>query len=939
MLKIDMRYRLKASVLAVALASLPFAASAAGLGRITVLSALGQPLKAELEVSSTRDEDQSLVAKVASADAFRQAGIEYVPALATLRFSRDIKERGGRRYIQITTDRPLNEPFIDMLVELNWASGRLVREYTFLLDPPDLAPVAAPAPVVAPEVKAVTRTEGATVQPVAKPSVPSTAEAVPAGDARPAVARPGSDLKAAPAPAKKTTEKVSAASVTRHKVAAGDTLSKIAGQTKPEGVSLDQMLVTLFHSNQEAFAGNNMNRLIAGKILVIPDAQEAGKVTENEAHREVVAQAADFNAYRKKLAAAVAVEPTREESAKQVASGKIAPRVEDKAAPAVNAKDKLEVSRTEVAKNATDGKGKALQSRIATLEEDLVARDRALQEANSRAADLEKSLTNMKKLAELKSQSGAALQQQAQPAKPVAAPPPPAPAPVKAPEPEKPLPPVAEAPKLAEPPKPAETAKPAEPVQPALAPKPAAPKKRPLPPPEPEPEPGFLEENGLLVFGGGGVIALLLGWLGFSASRRKRKVALEAETGTVASDFSAHSVFSTPTIAPPPGDLEPSQFSVTTSGMAASETTDAVSEADTFLAFGREAQAEEVLLAALEKEPERHALYLKLLEIYAGRRNRVQFEALAKRFHVQTGGVGPDWERVQVLGAELDPENALYRSAAAAVTVEEGAAGTGLDVAATAGLGAVALSELSEVSVRHESESTPAEHKDVAPEAAAINFDLDLDAPVVHPGTTQILSSAPDMSMLDFDLDLNPPEAPTSIAVPSMPLHTESPLEGEAVATTATDTTDTIGTATAPANTGSIDFNFDLEVPEATPVSSGEAVDDGSHDLAAPAVAAFDLSSISLELEAPPVATAPVSPAANLHEPLLFPSPVTASVPAVEPVTESADNSEVATKLELATAYEEMGDKEGARELYQEALMEGSTAQKDIARAKLASLA
>jgi pilus assembly protein FimV len=88
------------------------------------------------------------VARVASIEAFRQAGIEYSPALVNLRFSKEIKERGGRRFIELSTDRPLNEPFIDMLVELSWASGRLVREYTFLLDPPDLnrpAPAAAAA--------------------------------------------------------------------------------------------------------------------------------------------------------------------------------------------------------------------------------------------------------------------------------------------------------------------------------------------------------------------------------------------------------------------------------------------------------------------------------------------------------------------------------------------------------------------------------------------------------------------------------------------------------------------------------------------------------------------------------------------------------------------------------------------------------------------------
>jgi pilus assembly protein FimV len=140
----------KVLALAATLAAIPLVTNAAGLGRITVLSALGQPLRAQLEVTASRDELNSLTAKLASADAFRVAGIDYVPALSALNFSREVKESNGKRYIEINTDRPLNEPFVDMLVELSWASGRLVREYTFLLDPPELTQKTAPAVVTVP---------------------------------------------------------------------------------------------------------------------------------------------------------------------------------------------------------------------------------------------------------------------------------------------------------------------------------------------------------------------------------------------------------------------------------------------------------------------------------------------------------------------------------------------------------------------------------------------------------------------------------------------------------------------------------------------------------------------------------------------------------------------------------------------------------------------
>ncbi|MDP1981878.1 MAG: FimV/HubP family polar landmark protein, partial [Sulfuritalea sp.] len=461
------RNHFKATVLAAAIAVLPLATHAAGLGKITVLSALGQPLKAELEISATRDETPSLVAKLAAAEAFRQAGIEYAPALVTLRFSRDVKERDGRRYVEITTDRPLNEPFIDMLVELSWASGRLVREYTFLLDPPDLAVKAAPAPVAAPEV----RTEPA-MRSVERPAATTPAESRPVVESRPPATMQRAEKPAARAGAAGSRAVVS-----------GDTLGKIAAQTMPEGVSLDQMLVALFRSNRDAFVAGNMNRLKAGKILSIPDAEAVSQVSSGEARREVVAQAADFNAYRKRLAAAAAgAEPVGDQGAKQAVSGRITPKVEDKT-PVATGKDKLEVSRTEAARGAGS---KPLQGRISALEEDLVARDRALKEAGSRIAELEKNLNDLNKLAAIKSQAGADVQKAAQAAKPVE--PPKAAEPPKPVEPPKPT----EAAKPAEAPKPAEAAqvadaaaKPAEAAKPVEAPKSPAPKKKAAPPPPP----------------------------------------------------------------------------------------------------------------------------------------------------------------------------------------------------------------------------------------------------------------------------------------------------------------------------------------------------------------------------------------------------------------------------------------------------------------------
>ena len=115
------------------LAALPVAHSA-GLGRITVLSALGRPLNAEIELVSQPGE-QDIVARLASPDAFSRGGIDLSPALLSVRFN--IERRGGRQILRVTTTQPVNEPFLDLLVDLQWNSGRVLREYTLLLDPPE----------------------------------------------------------------------------------------------------------------------------------------------------------------------------------------------------------------------------------------------------------------------------------------------------------------------------------------------------------------------------------------------------------------------------------------------------------------------------------------------------------------------------------------------------------------------------------------------------------------------------------------------------------------------------------------------------------------------------------------------------------------------------------------------------------------------------------
>src|SRR6266508_5781985 len=169
------------------------------------------------------------------------------------------------------------------------------------------------------------------------------------------------------------------------------------------------MLVALFRANQEAFVADNMNRLRAGKIVSIPDKDAAGAVAAVDARRIVSAQYADFNEYRRSLGIAVASTPASQ-AGRQV-SGQISAPREEKPVPAKEPpKDELRLSRADDAKRGAKAAGTAAA-------DDVAAKDNALKEAKERIALLEKNVQDLQKLAQIKSETGTQLQQQAQAAK------------------------------------------------------------------------------------------------------------------------------------------------------------------------------------------------------------------------------------------------------------------------------------------------------------------------------------------------------------------------------------------------------------------------------------------------------------------------------------------------------------------------------------------
>lgn len=1003
----------KASLLAVLLAT-SMGVSAAGLGKLTVYSAIGQPLNAEVAITAAPEEFGALSAKLASHEAFRDAGIDFIPALTGLRFD-IVKLPNTGPVLRLSTDRPLNEPFLHFLVELNWTSGRMVREYTFLLDPPEMLQATKPASVVAPASPVVTPLSKPAIVPEPKPAVAPADKGKAAVPAVPPVA-PSQAQSREQSPAVRLAER---------EVKRGDTLSKIAREVKTDAVSLDQMLVALFNSNRDAFSGDNMNRLRAGKILRIPDVASAAEVEPGQARKLVIGQAADFNAYKRRLAEAAATAPAATAEPAQQVSGKITPKVEDKA-PAAPVTDKLQVSRTEGSKT-----GAVADASRKSLEEDLIARDKALREASTRIAELEKNLDNLKKLAELKSQSGAQMQQQAQAAvtaaKPVESKPPAPPAkPAAEVAPAKPAdaapavsaPPPAPAPAVAEKP----VAPP--PVAPAVAgkpvPPPPPPARKPLPPPPPPPEPDFLADNPEIVFGGGGVVALLLFYLGYARWRRGRQNASQqpiidqpsVSESQVASRSGA--VFGAASESVDNGEIS-IQGDFSESGvLTTEESVDPVAEADVLMAYGRDGQAEEILLEGLKTDPARASIHLKLLELYANRKSLAQFESVASQLHGLSGGQGPEWDKAVAMARGIGLTGGAF---AVEATASE---------SADQAVPPVAVSPAPMPAAASDTVIMPA--TEVLPEAnpveedlgGSLDFDLDLGttsgpALVAAQAQAQAKPASEEIASLDFDFDLGAPEPGVA---PVSPPVSETAVPAASADADAIDFSLDIGSsdtapmpaeptpAAVPAATNDIDFDIDfgapepvaaeVEVPPAVASSTPDDEQDISFDLdigadlaplaaadsAAPADIAdmpvpLDLSAISLDLDGtaepslPPVPDLPLSDIAlpDVDLPMVEAGPgdssdfdlslddIGESLPASDASSSAdmglpdlgmatstevpealGDNPEVATKLELAQAYEEMGDLEGAKELLNEVLNEGSPAQQAIAQAKLGQL-
>ena len=890
-------------------------AAALALGRVNVLSALGEPLRAEIDVPEiTAEEAASLRANIANPDAFRAAGLEYNPALGAAQVSLQ-RRANGTAFLRVNSDRVINEPFVDLILEASWASGRIVRDYTMLFDPsnmraqaaPGVAVPAASAPAQATPAPAVSSRQGAAA-PAASAPRPATSESLPKPAVKPAAAPVA---KAASKPAQ-------AAPKDGVVVKPGDTAAALAARYKPSGVSLDQMLVAMLNNNADAFIGGNVNRLKSGAVIDMQAASAAAPGTgESQAKETISAQSKDFNEFRRRLASgaptAVAAAPSR------AAGGKVQANVSEPKSSAT-APDKLTLSKGSVAAKA---------------KEEAIAKDKQAKDNATRVAELSKNIQDLNKLGTSTVAKPGAAAPAGAPAAAASAPgvkvtgsAPSVPAPATATAP----PPTATPAPAASAAKPTPTAAVSTPTTtpttstaavapatstaavstptvavtttttattstataaPAAAPAPVAAAPKPIaPPPPPPPEPSFIESlmDNPAALPGAGALLLGLGGLAFWRIRQKKKATL-VDSSFLESRLQPDSFFGASggqrvdTADSGNSAGAGSSMVYSPSQLDAAGDVDPVAEADVYLAYGRDLQAEEILKEALRSNPSRVAIHAKLMEIYAKRRDTKAFESVAKEAFNLTQGTGMEWEAGSALGREIDPSNPLYK---------QGHAPASAGLAGSVMLGGAAAAVATTGAVFGGTQTIPQTAQPDASDDFAIDLDLDFSA-----GGDDFVS-APSAGMTNAPPNDEPTISVRAMAEPTpmVDFDMSEPAALEAIKLSAPDF-----------ESFSSGLNFSA-APGYTPAPTAPmALKTGPSE---PSALEFDLGGLSLDL--PGAATAS--------------SLVDAGV--------SGDPLE--TKLALAMEFKDIGDADGARSLVQEVADEATGALKARAVKMLADL-
>jgi pilus assembly protein FimV len=979
---------------------MPSAAFALGLGDIRLLSPLDQPLKAQIELlDATPEAVQNLQVQLAPRDTFARYGLTWPQFLSDVHV-KTVRTADGREVVELSTDQPITDPVLTLLVEANWDRGHLIREYTVLLDPPVYVPNSSQAASdqVAPAATGTAKRGGEIQR-----SQPATSEA----------AAPASDTAAAASstePAAATASAAPTADGEPHSltVRRGQTLSGIAARLSGAAVAsvpTRAWMVAIYQANPAAFE-RNMNLMRSGAVLRVPENSTIAAISPTAASAEIHRQ---FAAWRG--------------TSREAASGTGGPGRLRLVAPQGSAG----ASGSATTSGASAGEVTALQTQVQTLQTQLADEHRALQLKDAELAQMQARLAG-------------------KPAPPSAETPP-----VASP------PPAATAPQASAPANtpPAATPAPAE----APLPTPASAPAQHAPPPHvahrrTNPATAFKPSSGGSILDTLAsywwaialLVVALLGWIGSRAWRSRRQSDLDDSLGRLAAAGATPSPYTR--LEPSTDDTAPIRpitahrddaFVVEESGTherprlasaataaaprhvtsadqtISSETAvnldqgDPLAEADFHMAYGLYDQAADLIRIAIGREPERRDLKLKLLEVFFVWGNKEQFLQAARELADTRAEAAPgEWEKIVIMGKQLAPEDPLFAGGAAVsgaasagvdldlaggqsasldFDIASGRTGThaqGLDLdigsalgddepAATAEQPGTATDRNMALDTHFESGATgstremtatlPGHDDDLPIEFGAEGPTIEQPAlrTTEQPTIRQKVETAmrqsgaeqtAELAIDDLGLDLGAfeaseqpgesaeasPEAPTLVA--GLDDHSRRVME-QANQREAEASPEPTGTTNA----------WQIDESELEAVLTDSEPHANGHDSGATSrLAALDAGSVDYELseaEQTPshgtngangagldldVGTATLPDTAFTATQKLSADDL--ALPDLEPVT----MSEVGTKLDLARAYMDMGDPEGARNILEEVMHEGSVAQRQEAERLMESL-
>jgi len=905
-------------------------ASALGLGDLTLKSTLNQPLNAEIELLDARDLSATqVISSLATSADFAKAGVDRQAFLDDLTFT-PVISASGKSVLRITSTKPVRDPYMKFLVQVLWPNGRLLREYSVLLDPPKSAPVPAtpaPAPAAAqPQVITPAQIQAPAVADTPPAQVPTTL----------------------PAPTPAVEAKAAQYTTNKH-----DTLWEIAARVR-NGGSVQQNMLAIQALNPGAFINGNINRLKIGEVLRLPDQQQVAATPQPQAVAQVAEQNRAWRQGRSLPSKARQVDATRHAKA-------------DATPASVETKDNLSLvsGDPKSGRKGAAGDSKALNNQLAVAKENLDTTRRDNTELKSRMTDLQSQLDKLQRLIQLKNDQLAKMQAQSG-AAPAAA----DTAPGTSPALPAALVAAAPAPGAEVPVKPAGEIAPEDALHPAAEPT-AVPDAVPI-----APAPGGLVASAdtdsamskllasplLLGLVGGGALVIILLLLLLLARRRnaqqeadkhKRMARALAEESEFASDMDLpEASFEGLDVPPPSVKLAPVPVTVPAPVIpepVRERSTDVLDQANVHVANGRLNQAAELLEEAIKDEPQRSELRLKLMEIYAEQGDSSGFTAQERKLVAN----GKNHAEVEQLKNRFPTM-----------------------LMAGAGLGAAALAAEMHADYVKDLMLDESEVPAPAPEPKA-----PVAAPVVTPAPA-VATPADELDPFDQDFDLSLDEleeaSPTIVEDRTAPVLDEPTLDddelsfesvlrqqNEAKQSPPEDLADfDLGLSEEPlSTTAEDDFLLGLEndlrdlpafddKPALDPAAEAKKSED---DQGLPDD--FDLS-LSDEIETDPtpnVFTTELDDvnaeldrlSQRMDQPPMAKPFATPPILATEDALDADDEpefdflegtDEAATKLDLARAYIEMGDSDGARDILDEVVGEGDEAQKTEAREMLASL-